>query len=234
MSRAKAVATGLLAAVLVSLSLAGTDAAASSISLYANSLKSANGRDQIFKEGTGNCNRGGSKVALRFTAGKRTKGCSFAVPVVGRDLELTVTGRIFKSIPSRLRKSMFLAVNLRQARDGSQYQLVVFPTGRRFQIRKTLPDGRTRVLKADRNVPGIRGFGEANRVRLRAYNGVKDQPSSSARLVALVNGKMVGIVDDPRGNELEGRDSGFSIASERATGASGSFAGILVRIPNPF
>lgn len=233
-SRAKAVALGLLAVALVSLSLADT-AAAGSISLYTNSLKSENGRDEIVKQGTGNCRRGGSRTALRFTAGKRSRGCSFAAPVVGRDLELTVTGRIFKSVPSKVRKNMFLAVNLRQARDGSKYQLAVFPNGRRFQIRKVFPDGRIRILKADRNVAGISAFGEANRVKLRAYNGVKSLPSSSARLVAYVNGKMVGLVDDPRGNELEGRDSGFSIEStRRVTGASGSFSGVLVRIPSPF
>jgi hypothetical protein len=233
-SRAKALVLGLIAAAVVSMSLAGT-ASAQSIPLYANSLETANGRAQIVKKGAGKCKRGGSRTALRFTAGKRTKACTFAVPVVGRDVELTATGRIFKSLPSQLRKSIFLALNLRQARDGSQYQLAVFPSGRRFQIRKIFPNGSTRILKAGRNVASIRGFSKANRMTLRAYNGVPGRPASSARLVAYVNGKMVGVADDARGNELEGRDSSFSIASARnATGTSGSFTGIVVRIPNPF
>jgi len=233
-SRAKAVAVGLLAVAILSLSFAGA-ASAQSIPLYVNSLKSANGRDQVVKKGPGNCVRGGSKVALRFTAGKRTKACTFAVPVVGRDVELTATGRIFRSLPSQLRKGIFLALNLRQARDGSQYQLAVFPSGRRFQIRKVFPNGSTRVLKSGRNVASIGGFSKANRMTLRAYNGVRGRPATSARLVAYVNGKLVGVVDDARGIELKGRDSSFSIASARnTTGTSGSFSDVLVRIPNPF
>jgi hypothetical protein len=234
-SRAKAVAVGLLAAVLVSLSFSGSAAAAGSVPLYGNSMKTSNGRAQIFKKGAGTCVRGGSKVALRFRAGRKTKACTFAVPTVGRDLEVTVTGRIFTSIPRQLKKSMFLALNVRQARDGSQYQLAVFPSGRRFQIRKIFPNGATRILKAGRGVASIRGFGKANKISLRAYNGVPGQPASSARLVARVNSKLVGVADDVKGNELLGRDTSFGIASARnATGTSGSFESLLVRIPNPF
>jgi hypothetical protein len=236
-SRLKALALGLLVSAMAVMSLGAASAQASSITLYSNSLKSASGRAQIVKAGAGDCRRGGSRDALRFTAGKRTKACSFATPVVGRDLEVTVTGRIFKTVPSRLRESMFISANVRQARDGSQYQLAVFPTGRRFQIRKVLPDGRVRILKADRSVPSVRRFGEPNRVRLRAYNGVKGKPSSTARLVAVVNGRTLAVIDDPRGNELDGRDSGFSISTTRkamAPGSSGSFSGVLIRIPNPF
>ena len=234
MSRTRSVAVGLIVAAIGSLSFAGA-ANAQSIPLYVNSLKSANGRDQVIKRGPGSCVRGGSKVALRFTAGKKTKACNFSVPVVGRDIELTATGRIFKSVPTKLRESIFLGLNLRHAGDGSHYQLAVFPSGRRCQIRKVFPNGATTVLKAGRNVAEIRNFGQANRMTLRAYNGVSTLPATSARLVAYVNGKMVGVVDDERGGELKGRDLSFSIASARnATGTTGSFTDIVVRIPNPF
>jgi hypothetical protein len=233
-SRTKTVALGLLASAVVSISFADA-AAAQSVPIYENGLKSVNARSQIVTRSPGNCKRGGSEVALRVTVGKQTKACNFGVPVVGRDVELTATGRIFKSIPSQLKKSIFLGANVRQGRDGSQYQLAVFPSGRRFQIRKILPNGSLRVLKGGRNVASIRAFSEANRISLRAYNGVAGLPASSARLVAFVNGKVVGVADDARGNELKGRDSGFSIASGRnATGAAGSFSTVVVRIPNPF
>ena len=233
-SRARAVALGLLASAVVSISFADA-AAANSIPIYENSLKSVDARSQITTKGPGSCKRGGSEVALRVTVGKRTKACNLSVPVVGRDVELTTTGRIFKSTPSQLKKSIVLGVNVRQGRDGSQYQLAVFPSGRRFQIRKFLPDGSMRVLKGGKNVAGIRGFSEANRIALRAYNGAAGLPASSARLVAFVNGKVVGVADDSRGNDLKGRDSSFSIASGRnATQASGSFSAVVVRIPNPF
>lgn len=233
-SRAKAVALGLLASAVVSISLADA-AGAQSIPIYQNALKSIDSRSQIFKQGPGSCKRGGSEEALRVLVGKRTKACNFSAPVAGRDVELTVTGRIFKSVPTKFKKTIFLGVNLRQARDGSQYQLAVFPSGRRFQIRKIFPNGSMRILKGDKNVGSIRAFGKANRVSLRAYNGVPGRPDSTARLVAVVNGKKVGFADDVRGYELKGRDMSFSIASGRnATGTSGSFASVLVRIPSPF
>lgn len=234
MSRTRVATIGFFVVAAASLSFAGA-ASAQSVPLYVNSLKSSIGRDQIVKQGSGSCIRGGSEIALRVRVGKKTKACNFAVPVVGRDTELSVTGRIFKSVPEKLRKSIFLGLNLRHANDGSQYQLAVFPDGRRFQIRKTLPNGTTTVLKAGRNVASIRGFGKANRITLRAYNGVAGLPNSTARLVAYVNGKLVGVADDERGGELEGRDSSFSVASARnARDATGSFNDVVVRIPSPF
>ena len=234
--RAKAVLTGVFASLLVSLSLAGTASAASSVTIYQNKLSTDDNRAQVGKYGgKGNCVRSSSNNSIKFRIGKSTRECAYLVPVVGRDLEVTGTGRLFKSTPKALKSRTFLSVNLRQAKDGSRYQLAVYPSGRRWQIRKVRRSGKIQVLKGGKAGKVIRGFGDANRMVLRAYNGMQGQPSGSARLVALVNGKPLGFADDARGGELKGRDTTFSIASNKgARGAFGSFAGIRVRMPSPF
>lgn len=234
-SRARAVLFGVLAAVMVSLSLAGAAQGASSVTVYQNKLTTSDSRAEIGKYSKGNCARSSSDNSIKFRIGKSTRECAYLVPVVGRDLEVTATGRLFKSTPKAVKSRTFLSVNLRQAKDGSRYQLAVYPSGRRWQIRKVRKGGKVQVLKGGKAGKAIRGFGEANRMVLRAYNGIKGQPSGSARLVALVNGKKLGFTDDARGGELEGRDTTFSIASGKgANGAFGSFTGLKVRMPNPF
>jgi hypothetical protein len=235
-SRAKAVVIGLFASLLVSLSLAGTAGAAPSVAIYQNKLSSAANRDQVAKYGgKGSCTRSSSESSIKFRIGKSTRECAYLVPVVGRDLEATATGRLFKSTPKAIKSKTFLSVNLRQAKDGSRYQLAVYPSGRRWQIRKIRKGGKVEVLKGGKAGKVIGGFGDKNRMVLRAYNGIKGQPSGSARLVAMVNGKTLGFTDDAKGGELEGRDTTFSIASSKgAKGAFGSFTGLRVRMPDPF
>ncbi len=235
-SRAAALLTGALVTLIASLSMVGAAQAASSITIYQNKLTTENNRAQVGKyRGKGKCTRSSSKNSIKFRIGKSTRECAYLVPVVGRDLEVTATGRLFKSTPKSIKSRTFLSVNLRQAKDGSRYQLAVYPSGRRWQIRKVRKGGKVEVLKGGKAGKIIGGFGEKNRMMLRAYNGIKGQPSGSARLVARVNGETLGFTDDARGGELEGRDTTFSIASSKgAKGAFGSFTGLKVRMPSPF
>jgi hypothetical protein len=236
LSRARTVLIGLFASLLVSLSMAGAAGAASSVAIYKNKLDSVDKRAQVGKyRGKGSCIRSSSKSSIKFRIGKSTRECAYLVPVVGRDMEITATGRLFKSTPKAIKERTFLSVNVRHAKDGSRYQLAVYPSGRRWQIRKVRNGGKVEVLKGGKAGKVIGGFGEANRMVLRAYNGISGQPSGSARLVAIVNGKKLGFTDDPSGGELQGRDTTFSIASSKgAKGAFGSFTGLTVRMPNPF
>lgn len=231
-----ALLTGIFVTMLASFALAGAADAASSITIYQNKLSSSDSRAQVSKyRGKGNCSRSSSENSVKFRIGKSTRECAYLVPVVGRDLEVTATGRLFKSTPKSIKSRTYLSVNLRQAKDGSRYQLAVYPSGRRWQIRKVRKGGKFQVLKAGKAGKAINGFGDANRMVLRAYNGIKGQPSGSARLVATVNGNKLGFTDDAKGGELDGRDTTFSIASNKgAKGAFGSFSGIRVRMPNPF
>ncbi len=234
--RLKVLLAGIFVSMLASFALAGPAGAASSITIYQNKLSTADNRAQISKfGGKGNCSRSSSQNSIKFRIGKSTRECAYLVPVVGRDLEVTATGRLFKSTPKALKSRTFLSVNLRQAKDGSRYQLAVYPNGRKWQIRKVRKGGKIQVLKGGKAGKVINGFGDANRMVLRAYNGIKGQPSGSARLVALVNGQKLGFADDARGGELEGRDTTFSIASNKgAKGAFGSFTGLRMRMPSPF
>ncbi|MDQ2700158.1 MAG: hypothetical protein M3Y23_02390 [Actinomycetota bacterium] len=229
----------IIAAAVITLGfsfgLASTAGAAGSITIYKNSLKSADGRLEVRQFGSGNCKRGGSSTAFRTRVGKSTRECFYRLPTVGRDLEVTATARIFKATPKKVRPRVYAAVNLRQARDGSRYQLSYYPSGRRFHLKKVLDSGRVLNLANGKVGRQGKGFNDANRLTLRAYNDIAGQPSGSARLVAVINGKRVSVVDDPRGNLLEGRDSTFSIGSKRGSnGALGSFRGIVMRLPNPF
>jgi hypothetical protein len=236
-STSRGAGLGLVSALvaLVALVSAPVAGATPSIGIYGNQLSSGAARGEIAQFGGGACARGGSSKALRFRVGKRTRECFYLVPVVGRDLEVTATGRLFRNTPKAVRSHAYLGVALRQARNGSRYQLVVYPSGRRWQIRKVLSDGRIQVLKGGRAPGAIKGFSEANRMVLRAYNGVGRLPASTARLVALVNGKRIGAADDVRGGQLAGRDTTFSIGSRKvANGAVGSFVRLRVRIPDPF
>jgi len=233
-STARALAA-LTVAVLCSLTLVSAAQAAGSITLYKNTLKSAEGRKEVRQFGKGTCKRGGSSKAFRSKVGAKTKECFYRVQTVGRDLDMTVTARLFSATPKKVRKQTYVAVNLRQARDGSRYQLSVFPSGGRFQLKKVLDNGRIINLEHGKGNKKIKGFDEANRIRLQAYNDLPGMPSGTARLVAIVNGSKVAVVDDPRGNLLQGQDTTFSVGSKRnATDALAAFNGLQVRMPDPF
>ncbi|HTU15012.1 MAG TPA: hypothetical protein VMF31_07435 [Solirubrobacterales bacterium] len=231
---ARALTTATLA-VACSLALVSTAQAAGSIVLYENSLKSSAGRDEVRQFGNDTCKRGGSSKAFRATVGKKTRECFYRTQTVGRDLDISISARLFKSTPKKVRAQAYVAVNLRQARDGSRYQLAVYPSGGRFHLKKVLDNGRILDLEHGKLGNKIKGFDEANKLRLSAYNDVAGVASGTARLVAFINGNKVAVVDDPRGNLLQGQDTTFSIGSKKnATGAIGSFTSLTVRAPDPF
>jgi len=234
-SRLKTLAIALFGATMLMLSFSATAGAVSSITIYSNPMKSVDQRSEVQKRGPGSCQRQASKAALRFKIGKRTKECRYLVPVAGRDLEVSATGRIFPATPKAVRKSVYLGLGLRQAAGPSRYEFAVFPSGRRYRIFSILAGGKTEVV-ASGTSRAIQTFGKANRMTFRAYNGiVKGKPASSARLVGIVNGKVVGVADVERGNLVGGQDTTVAISSNRnATGAFGSFTDFRVRMPSPF
>jgi hypothetical protein len=208
----------------------------SSITIFKSKLRSDDQRAQIQKKGEGNCNRQKSESAVKFRLGRATRSCAYLVPVAGRDIEVMATGRIFQSTPKSLKRRVYLALNVRQADDGSRYELAIYPSGRRYQLRKYANDGSVQVLKRGRAGRKINGFGEPNRMTLQAYNGVRGLPRGTARVVARVNGKPLTVFRDPRGGaSIPGQDTTFAISSNKgAKGAFGSFTNLRVRIPNPF
>lgn len=229
----------LLAATMIAavfgFGMVSTAGAINSITIFKSSLKTSEGRGEIRQFGGGNCKSGGSETAYRVKIGKATRECFYRVPVAGRDLEVSATARIFKSTPKSVRKNVFAAVALRHARDGSRYQLGVYPSARSFHLRKVLDSGKVIALDGGKlGSKKVNGFDEANRLTLRAYTGLPGQPSGSTRLVVIINGSRVSVKDD-RGVLLKGQDTTFSIGSkEGANRALGSFSGIVMRIPDPF
>jgi hypothetical protein len=225
-----------LALALGCFSVAVTSADASSLTLYKNTLKTSNGRKEISQySGKANCDRGGGKTSFRTEVGKRTKECAYQVPVIGRDVGISITARLFKSTPKKVKRQAYLSVSLRQDSDGSRYQLAVFPSGRRYQLRKVFANGKVHYLGKGKAGNKVGGFGEANKLTLRAYNDQGSNPKGSASVLALVNGKKVASAVDPKGNLLEGRDMTFSIGNKNgARGARGSFIKLATRIPDPY
>ncbi|MGK2932973.1 MAG: hypothetical protein ACSLFD_09445 [Solirubrobacterales bacterium] len=216
--------------------LAGSAADAASITIFKNSLKSSTARKQVKQfSGKANCDRGGSKTSFRLEVGRKTKECAYRIPYNGRDVGISATARLFKSTPKRVRSQAYLSVSIRQDTDGSRYQLCVFPSGKRFQLRKIFPNGKIQYLDNGKAGRAVGGFNDANRLTLRAYNDQKGNPSGSAGIVASVNGQRLAAVVDPRGNLLEGRDTTFSIGSKKsARGARGSFLKLAGMMPDPF
>lgn len=208
--------------------------ASATLSIYKNKLDSNAKRSQVVKVGKGNCRKGKSTKSYRFSIGKKTTECFFRLPVVGRSIEISGTGVLFSSTPSRIINKTYLALSTRQAGNGSRYQLAVFPAKKRFELRKVSSSGRIEVLARGRNVKQIKPPGGSNRLNLRAFSRASGSPGDSARIVARINGKRVALVDDAQAPQLTGRTSTFSIGSSAsAERASGSFRSIDVRIPDP-
>jgi hypothetical protein len=213
----------------------GGTAGAALVGLYRNSMDSDVQRGQIGKLVGERCGRGGSDTAFRIMVGKGTSECAYRTPVVGRDLEISATTRLFGSIPKPVKRKAFLAVNLRTGDAGAGYQLAVFPLQRKAQLRKVLSDGRIEYLHIAKGVGSIKGTGQPNELRLSAFNVTTGPDKGKSRVTAAVGSQQVADVLDPAAGELQGRGSGFSIgAVGNAKGAAGSVDNVVIRVPSPF
>lgn len=221
----------LLAAVSLGAVVLVAGASANTISIYNNPLDTVDGRAQIHQmKPNARCERGGSPNAFRFKLGAKARECSYRVPVVGTNMQVTATARILKSTPRKVLRRAYAGVSLRQANDGSRYQLVVWPSTRRYGLRKVQPNGQILNFGSRKAGNKVKGPGLANRMTLRAFTGTK----GNTQLVGFVNGNKVAAARDPQGNSLVGRDTSISIGSKQsARGAIGSFVDVRVAIPDP-
>ncbi len=209
-------------------------AGATLVGVYRNPMESKGQLAQVVKLSGRSCARGSSGHALRVVVGKRTKECSYRTPVIGRDLEIAATERLLSGTPKALRKSTFLALNLRSG-GGARYQLAVFPLQRKAQLRKIGPDGTILYLDIEKDVAQVRGIDKANELRLRAFNVTEGSEKGNCRLLAYIGGKLVSNVVDEGAGDLSGRASGFSVGSAKVVkGAQASFDDVVVRVPGPF
>lgn len=230
----KQLRTGALAAALIAATAFAASASANLVGVYRNGMESKGQLKQIVKLSGQSCGRKSSGRALRVVVGKRTRECSYRTPVLGRDLEIGATERLLSGTPKALRKSTFLALNLR-AGGGARYQLAVFPLQRKAQLRKIRPDGTILYLDVEKDLRQVRGIDKANQLRLRAFNVTEGDEKGNCRLRAFVGGKLVSNVVDEGAGDLQGRASGFSVGSAKvAKGAQASFDDVVVRVPGPF
>lgn len=221
-----------LAAVAV-LGLAAS-ASAALIGVYRNSMESQAQRAQIVKLTGDRCGRGGSDHALRIVIGKATRECAYRTPVIGRDLEVAVTGRLLEGTPKAVQRKAFLAVNLRAGQAGARYQVAVFPLQRKAQLRRISADGSITYLHVERGI-NTKGLNQANQIRLQAFNLTTGPEKGKCHILAFVGRQLVADVNDSASGELQGRTSGFSVgATGNAKGAMGSFDDVVVRVPDPF
>ncbi|HMT06229.1 MAG: hypothetical protein KDB48_09705 [Solirubrobacterales bacterium] len=222
----------VLAAITVGALAFSAGAQASTITIYRNALDSTDSRAQLRQMRVRtNCERGGSPNAFRFELGRKAEECFYRVPVVGRDLQVTATARIFKSTPPKVLRRAYAGVSLRQNTDGSRYQLVVWPSTRRFGLRKVTANGRIVNLGSKRAGRKVNGPGRANKLTLRAFDGRR----GGTRLIAWVNGNKVVTAGDEQSANLIGRDTSFSIGAKGGgRGAIGSFVDLSVAMPDPF
>lgn len=225
-----------LATLATTLALAPAAQAVPTVTIYNNSLRTPAGLGQVTQFGKKEkCERDRKAKALRVKVGAKTRECFFSLPVIGRDLQAVATARLFKETPKGVLKRAWMAVNLRQAADGSRYQLFVVPRKRSWSLRKVLPDGTVENFGFGKDAKVINGPAMANRITLRAFNGVGKLKDSQARLVAIVNGKRLKVATDNHGHLLKGRDTTLSIGSRQGSrGASGSFMNARVAMPDPY
>jgi hypothetical protein len=229
--RATATALAALGAALVFAASAG----AALIGIYRNDMQADAQRKQIVKLFGDRCGRGGSETAFRTLVGKATPECAYRTPVVGRDLEIAAVARLSGQTPKPVQRKAFLALDLRASRDGSRYQLAVFPLQRKAQLRKVLPDGSVRYLHVERDIEAVRGAERANQLRLRAFNVTSGPEKGNCQILAWVGRTLVAEATDPAAGELRGRASGFSLgAVGNAKGAVASFDNVVVRVPSPY
>jgi hypothetical protein len=221
-----------LVGALCALALAAS-AGAALVGIYRNSMESEGQRAQIVKLSGERCGRGGSDHAIRITVGKRTRECAYRTPVIGRDLELTATGRLLSNTPVPVARKAYLALNLRTGGAGAGYQLAVFPMQGKAQLRKVFSDGRIEYLQIEKDLRA-QGLNRPNDLRLRAINLTSGPKKGSCQILAYVGDRLVADVNDAASGELEGRASGFSLgAIGNAKGVVGSFDDVVVRVPSP-
>ena len=229
-TRTALISIALLAAALTL--VAGASAAV--IGLYRNNMESAGLRGQIVKLSGDRCGRGGSERALRIVVGKRTTECAYRTPVIGRDLEVAVTGRLLQGTPKAVQRRAFLTVNLRAGGSGARYQLLLFPLQRKAQLRRVTTDGKIEYMQVERGLRA-KGLNRANQMRLRAFNVTSGPDKGKCRILAFVGKQLVADVSDPAAGQLQGRTSGFGLgAAGNAKGALGSFDDVVVRVPSPY
>jgi hypothetical protein len=202
------------------------------IPIYTNDMSSSGARRQLVRIGSGECQRGGAGQTLKVTVGKRSRECQLRTPVIGTNLDITVTARLLSATRAPIQGRTFVSVSLRNG-DGGQYQLRVFPKRGAYELRRELPPQNSSTVLAKGKAGVIKPIGGPNKLRLQAFPA----PGGQTRLIAFDNGRNLALVtEDPHtASTLTGHQSTVSVGSDTAAkGAVASFDNLTVTVPNPF
>ena len=202
------------------------------IPIYTNAMSTTAARSQLVHLGKGTCSRGAGRGVLNITVGKATRECQYRTPVVGANLDFSVTARLLAGTPSSIQSQTFVGVELRDG-DNGQYLLAVFRGKGTYQLRRDVPPKAAQTLLAHGKSSAVAAIGKPEKMRLQAFPA----PDGSTRLTAFLNGKkLTTVVDDPHtAATLTGRFSVVSVGSDKAAkGASASFDDVSVAVPDPF
>lgn len=232
----KLLRTSVFALLIVAVLAFAASASGALVGIYRNGMESKGQLGQILKLSGSRCARGGAEGAFTITVGKATKECSYRTPVLGRDLEIAATMRLFNrsQVPKSVLRSAYLALDLR-AGGGARYQLAVYPMQRKAQVRKVLSDGSIEYLDIEKGIAQVGGLDKPSQLRLRAFNVTAGEGKGNCQILAFVGGQLIAEVTDEGAGDLSGRASGFSLGSAKAAkGAQASVDDVVVRIPGPF
>ena len=179
------------------------------------------------------------RKAMQIGVGASTNSCMFRSSVVAdssdlrSDTEVTATGSLGSSTPSKLAKKAYLGVGVRQS-DNSGYELRVRPAAGNWQLFRD-PRGNSEGPVLFRSGKGkfVRGGQKGNTLMLRAF----DYGSDSTTLTARINNKVVVSATDTGNSQPDGRRTTVSTGIKGAgsgNGVVGIFDDVAIKVPNPF
>lgn len=217
---------------MVSALLLVASVALASATIYTNDFSSKGEYREIKRVGgkAKRCDRSyrerGEKMQVAVRRGPEK--CAYAPPVQGDgprpDHDFRATGKILKGTPKSVRRSAYLFVAARSGGSGG-YELKVFPKRGRFELIRT-PSGGGSGFPAEGSSDAIKGIGERNKLRLRAFG---------ARVKAFVNKTEVADVTDTNPNELEGTKLRFGVGHGESSSKDvlACFDDLTLAVPSP-
>lgn len=226
MSRRTAVA--LLAAFLA-LGV-GAVVAVAGVTVYANHFSSRADVKELKRVEGDRCVRRWRKKAekLRIEVKRGREVCGYAPPVAGDsekpDHDLRITGKLLKQTPKGARDGAYLAVMVRASRNRG-YELRVFPTKHRYELRRSPADGGG-GFPASGTDTAIKGIKKANTLKLKVVGDT---------VTAAVNGTKLAEVTDSNPGDVSGRRLEIAVGNKKRTAKPVLvvFDDLKVQVPKP-
>jgi hypothetical protein len=224
----------IIAAVIASALglVAVASASGAFVAIYRNALETTAQRGEVLKVAGKSCTRGGGQTSLKISVGKLTEECAYRTPVLGSDLEIAATGRIYPPTTPAVAKKAFLGLQLRVG-GGGKVELRVFPAQQKVQIAKVTSEG-IDYLAIKKNVKTVQPPEKGNVLRLRVIDGAGEE-AGTCKIAGYLGGEQVVEASDEACGELDGEMTALSAgAPNNGSGLVAGFEAIVVRVPVRF